>query len=203
MNQRMRLILTSVACLLIATAGPARAEAPVDFTRDVRPLLARYCFKCHGPDPKARKAELRLDDKEDALRDRGGYAAIVPGDVDASELIARIDEEDDASRMPPPEMKVNLTRAEKDVLRRGDRRGGGIPAALGLRPAPEPPGSGRPAHAMGGGSYRSLRPGTARVRRPESVAAGRPVHAHPPGFARPGRPPPDARGGRRLRRRSL
>src|SRR4051794_2401041 len=118
MNQRMRPILTSVTCLLIATAGPGRAEAPGGFTPQGPPPLARYCFKCHGPDPKARKAELRLDDRDDALRDRGGHAAIVPGDVDASELIARIDDEDDASRMPPPEMKVSLTRAEKDVLRR-------------------------------------------------------------------------------------
>jgi hypothetical protein len=121
----MRPILLSVACLLIATAGPARAETPADYTRDVRPLLARYCFKCHGPDPKARKAELRLDDKDDALRDRGGYAAIVPGDADSSELIARIEDEDDASRMPPPEMKVSLTPAEKDVLRRWIAGGAG------------------------------------------------------------------------------
>jgi hypothetical protein len=112
----MQTILAAVAGVLLA--GPARAEPPVDFSRDVRPLLARACFKCHGPDPKARKAKLRLDDREDALRDRGGYAVIVPGDADASELIARVEDTDDATRMPPPEMKATLSPAEKDVLRR-------------------------------------------------------------------------------------
>jgi hypothetical protein len=111
-------ILAALAVLLNVGSALARAEQPVDYTREVRPLLARYCLKCHGPDPKARKGRLRLDDKEDALRDRGGYAAIVPGDADASELIVRIEDEDDASRMPPPEMKATLTPAEKDVLRR-------------------------------------------------------------------------------------
>jgi hypothetical protein len=114
----MRTILAALA--LIWFAGPARAgaERSADFTRDVRPLLARYCFKCHGPDPKARKGKLRLDDKEDALRDRGGYAAIVPRDPESSALIARIEDPDDATRMPPPEMKWTLTQDEKDTLRR-------------------------------------------------------------------------------------
>jgi hypothetical protein len=109
-------ILLALAASLIA--GPSRAEPPVDFTRDVRPVLARSCFKCHGPDPKARKGKLRLDDRADALRDRGGYAVIVPGDPDQSELVARIEDEDDTVRMPPPEMKFQLTAAEKETLRR-------------------------------------------------------------------------------------
>jgi len=116
MTRRTPAVLVAVTTLLIS--GPARAEQAADFTRDVRPVLARHCFKCHGPDPKARKAKLRLDERDDAIRDRGGYAVIVPRDADASELIARIEDEDETVRMPPPEMKGTLTRAEKDTLRR-------------------------------------------------------------------------------------
>jgi hypothetical protein len=107
-----------IALVVLFSAGRSKAEPPVDFTRDVRPVLARSCFKCHGPDPKARKGKLRLDDRADALRDRGGYAVIVPGDPEQSELIARIEDEDDTVRMPPPEMKFQLTPAEKQALRR-------------------------------------------------------------------------------------
>jgi hypothetical protein len=107
------------ALAVLALVAPrSRAEPPVDFTRDVRPLLARSCFKCHGPDPKARKGKLRLDDRADAVRDRDGYAVIVPGKPDDSELVARIEDDDDTVRMPPPEMKAQLTPAEKDLLRR-------------------------------------------------------------------------------------
>jgi hypothetical protein len=116
MLRRATTILVSLAAALSAAAS--RADSPVDFTRDVRPVLARSCFKCHGPDPKARKAKLRLDERADAVRDRGGYAVIVPGDPDTSELIARIEDDDDTVRMPPPEMKFPLTPAEKETLRR-------------------------------------------------------------------------------------
>src|SRR5262245_25490795 len=107
------ILLTLVGSL---SAAGSRADSPVDFTRDVRPILARSCFKCHGPDPKARKAKLRLDDRADAVRDRGGYAAVVPGDPEQSELVTRIEDDDDTLRMPPPEMKQALTPAEKETL---------------------------------------------------------------------------------------
>src|SRR5262245_57319207 len=73
---------------------PARAERPVDFDREIRPILSEHCYECHGPDPKARKADLRLDRKDDAFRDREGYAVIVPGNVEESELIRRITSDD-------------------------------------------------------------------------------------------------------------
>jgi hypothetical protein len=100
------------------TAGPRAAE-PVRYDRDVRPILADRCFKCHGPDEAAREAELRLDVAESALADRGGYAALVPGDVEASELWYRITTDDPRDRMPPPKSgKRALSDEERDVVRR-------------------------------------------------------------------------------------
>ncbi len=59
--------------------GPP-ATNPVDFNDRVRPILARHCFKCHGPDEKARKAKLRLDVGDDAKKPAGsGERPIVPG----------------------------------------------------------------------------------------------------------------------------
>src|SRR5262245_51292726 len=91
----------------------------IDFSRDVRPILARHCFKCHGPDDKARKAKLRLDVREMALR--GGKSeqrAIVPGKPDESELVRRIFASEEGEIMPPPAAKNPLPDRDKLVLRR-------------------------------------------------------------------------------------
>lgn len=96
----------------------AQAEAP-DFLRDVRPVLSQHCFKCHGPDEQARKAGLRLDQRDAALAPlRSGKPAIVPGSPDASEFVKRLYTEDEDDLMPPPATKRPLTDAQKDVLRR-------------------------------------------------------------------------------------
>ena len=88
----MRALSTST--LLLAATSLAGAE-DVDFRRDVRPVLARSCFPCHGPDRGTRKADLRLDTREGAL------AVLVPGDAAGSELVPRITAADPAARMPP------------------------------------------------------------------------------------------------------
>ena len=61
------------------------AQADIDFTRDVRPLLAGHCFECHGPDAEQRKGKLRLDQEAAAHAH-----VLVPGEADASEFIARL-----------------------------------------------------------------------------------------------------------------
>src|SRR4051794_29535102 len=78
------------------------APRPIDFDRDIRPILSEACFPCHGPDVQKHKADLRLDVKDDTLRDRDGHAAVVPGEPERSELFARIASDDDSERMPPP-----------------------------------------------------------------------------------------------------
>src|SRR6185312_16925478 len=72
-----------------------------EFNRDIRPILAENCFSCHGPDSASRKADLRLDRRDDAV----ASGAIVPGKPDESSLIARVCASDESEVMPPPRTK--------------------------------------------------------------------------------------------------
>src|SRR5579871_2894393 len=96
--------------VLFAAMVPAEPPEPDLFTTKVRPVLAAHCFKCHGPDDKARKAKLRLDVRENALR------VLAPGKAGESELVRRITSHDDSVTMPPPSAKIPLTEAEKQLL---------------------------------------------------------------------------------------
>ena len=119
-----RTTLFVVTFVVNVSAAIAQA-APVDFNRDVRPILSNNCFFCHGPDKRERKAGLRLDTFDGATTDLGGHAAIVPGDPSKSRLLEMIhpDAEDDI--MPPPESKKPpLTAADADLLRRWITEGG-------------------------------------------------------------------------------
>lgn len=90
----------------------------IDFQRDIRPILSENCFQCHGPDENTREADLRLDQAAGAIADLGGYAAIVPGDTDGSELIRRVTSKDPVERMPPAESGKSLTQRQIELLRR-------------------------------------------------------------------------------------
>src|SRR5579884_887715 len=107
-----------LALLLLSAAGRASAGAPVQFNRDVRPILADNCFACHGFDAKARKARLRLDVPEGAFAARKGRVPIKPGDPQASAVWTRINAEDEEEVMPPPHTGKRLTAAQKDIIRR-------------------------------------------------------------------------------------
>ena len=105
--------------LMVAVSARAASKGPVDFDRDIRPILSENCFACHGPDDKERKAKLRLDRKEDAFkRLKSGGLAIVPGSPDKSELITRITTRDEDDVMPPPKSGKKLTPAQVDLFRR-------------------------------------------------------------------------------------
>jgi len=96
-------------CLLAFTLPAHAADAP-DFQREVRPILSQHCFKCHGPDEKTRKAELRLDSREAALKPaKSGEVAIVPGDAEKSDFVVRILSHDPDEMMPRPDAKIPLT----------------------------------------------------------------------------------------------
>ncbi|MDB6067649.1 MAG: Planctomycete cytochrome [Pedosphaera sp.] len=97
--------------------SPAPASK-IDFTREARPILASHCFKCHGQDEGARKARLRLDVRENAIKPaKSDEIAIVPGQPDKSELVRRILADNDDDLMPPPGAKNPLTQAEKETLK--------------------------------------------------------------------------------------
>jgi hypothetical protein len=117
----MRWLLTETGVFLMLLTGSGRAIAgeSVDFTHDVRPILARHCFKCHGPDDKARKGKLRLDVRDTAVgQGKSGKRAIVPGKPDESELIRRMRSTEATEVMPPPATKNPLSEAQKQILKR-------------------------------------------------------------------------------------
>ena len=102
-----------------AAAGRPAPPTPLDFNRDVRPILSDRCFGCHGPDAAKQKAGLRLDTPEGAYAAlRSGHRAIVPGDLGASEAAVRIRSVDPDEVMPPPELKRPLDARERDILLR-------------------------------------------------------------------------------------
>jgi hypothetical protein len=91
----------------------------IDFGNEVRPILARHCFRCHGQDAEHREAGLRLDERVHAIAETdGGSLAVVPGHPEASELVARIVTEDDDLRMPPAETGERLTEPEIAIIRK-------------------------------------------------------------------------------------
>jgi hypothetical protein len=114
--------LTLLASVFTVALSTTAAETPVDFSREILPILSNKCFVCHGPD--SRKEDLlRLDSFEGATSDLGGYRAVDPGDLAKSEIIARIHDEDDP--MPPEDAEKQLTAAERALLKRWVLQGGG------------------------------------------------------------------------------
>ncbi len=112
--------VTGLRALLIAILPlgqvPIRAadQPRLEYNRDVRPILAENCFACHGPDSAARKGDLRLDRRDEAIK----AGAITPGDADGSELLARISSSDPKELMPPPVTTKKLTQDQRAVLQR-------------------------------------------------------------------------------------
>ena len=102
-------------CLLTAQAT---LLAGVEFNRDIRPILSDNCFACHGPDKAHQESGLRLDVRDATIKPAdSGDAAIVPGDVNLSALIARIITDDPDEIMPPPKSNKKLSAAQKELLK--------------------------------------------------------------------------------------
>ncbi len=114
-----------------AKPAPEIANAQPDFNRDVRPILAARCFKCHGPDDKSRKAKLRLDTRE------GAEATL--GKANDSEFLRRIETTDEGEVMPPPSTKVTLTAKEKQTLKAWIAAGSPYAAHWSFVPPKRPP----------------------------------------------------------------
>jgi hypothetical protein len=117
-----RTLSSAILCFLFLAYGNGRASAagaPVNYTRDIKPILAAHCYACHGPDEGRRKAKLRLDERPAALK-----KAIKPGDPAHSRLIERITSDDPDEVMPPPSNKrAKLTAEQIELLRRWIEQG--------------------------------------------------------------------------------
>lgn len=90
----------------------------ISFLKDIQPILASRCLKCHGPDEEKREAELRVDTREGLFKDLGdNTAVVVPHKLDASQLFERITTNDTDLRMPPADSKMELTNEEIKKIR--------------------------------------------------------------------------------------
>jgi mono/diheme cytochrome c family protein len=133
---------TALATALLATAtllagGLAAAAGELSYNREIRSILVENCFSCHGADSAGRQADLRLDERDQAVES----GAIVPGDPDSSVMLDRIFSDDPEEVMPPPETKKSLTAAQKELLVRWIKEGAEYePHWSFIPPArPEPP----------------------------------------------------------------
>ena len=120
--------------------APAQsAVKPVDFNRDIRPILSDTCFKCHGPDEKQRMANLRLDETEGLFVDRGGYRIIVPGNAAQSKLYQKISSSDDSFRMPPTYSGRTLTAKQIELIQEWIDQGAKWEMLWSFMPPKRPP----------------------------------------------------------------
>lgn len=111
MNCIARFLLPILIVVFLSSAGGAE---PLQYNRDIRPILAENCFACHGSDSASREADLRLDLREDAV----DFGAIAPNSPEESELIARVVADDPDLLMPPPATKKILSETQKALLKR-------------------------------------------------------------------------------------
>lgn len=125
MKTAVRFSILWLVIAVLASANLCAAEksttAPVDFAREILPILSNKCFVCHGPDGEA-KDVLRLDSFAAATRDLDGHRAIDPADPEKSELLVRIQSTDDP--MPPADAEKQLTLQQRELLARWVRQGG-------------------------------------------------------------------------------
>src|SRR3954453_20877601 len=124
--------------VLLAFAG----HAQIRFNRDIRPIMAETCFRCHGPDKSSRMAGMRLDIRDEALKPtHTGIVPIVPGDPDKSAIIARIFATGPRI-MPPAFAHRELSAAQKDTIRRWVAEGAKYEGHWSYQPVQRPTTSG-------------------------------------------------------------
>jgi len=135
-----RLLLHGAVAWLVCGSTAALSPQPstaaeVDFAREIQPLLARRCFACHGPETQ--EAGLRLDEAGSATAELdSGMTAIVPGNAAGSELLARIQSDDEFLQMPPEGSR--LTADEIAVIRRWIDEGAAWEKHWAFRPLARP-----------------------------------------------------------------
>ena len=194
--------------LMLACGMQARADErvpgspPVEFNRDIRPILSDNCFHCHGPDKAKRKADLRLDTEDGAADSAVASSPATPRRASCSTGSPRRTTDE---RMPPPDSGRSRSRPSRSTLiRRWIEQGATWQTHWSFVP---PRAAGRCPPCRNAAWPRNPIDAfvLARLEREGlcAVARGRPDDADPPRDARPDRPAADARGGRRLPRRPV
>ncbi len=117
---------------LVLLSALSAAGGDIDFNRDIRPILSDKCYQCHGPDGRAREADLRIDRRQDAL------AVITPGDPESSELFLRVNHEDPDQRMPPDQSPKKLEPREIAKLRQWIAEGANFTGHWAYQPISKP-----------------------------------------------------------------
>ncbi|HSZ57642.1 MAG TPA: PSD1 and planctomycete cytochrome C domain-containing protein [Tepidisphaeraceae bacterium] len=111
-------LLGALLVLALVVCDSTSSGADLSFSRDVRPILAENCFKCHGHDDQQRKAKLRLDlPDSETVPAKSGAIAIVPGNPEQSELVKRITASSPDDRMPPASSNKHLTPQQIETLK--------------------------------------------------------------------------------------
>ena len=111
MIKHLFIILVLFDSFSIDSLGRPENSEPINFNRDVRPILSDNCWSCHGPDKGNRKAKLRLD-----ISDHSKSGVIIPGNALESTMIERILSNDADEVMPPIDHRKKLTVEEKEIL---------------------------------------------------------------------------------------
>jgi hypothetical protein len=199
-------VATAILSLLVCVATALAEE--VSFNRDVRPILSENCFHCHGQDAHHREAKLRLDEREDATRDRDGFFIIAPGKPEESELIARLLSKDPDEQMPPPTSNKHVTPEQTALLRRWVAEGAAYEKHWAFVAPVRAPLPGSVAQPSTLNAQRSRNPLDAFVlarleaeKLAPSPAAAPETWRRRVSFDRTGRPPPPPRGPRVAARR--
>jgi hypothetical protein len=106
-------LFAACVTLVFTIIAPAHGSGTIQYNRDIRPILSENCFACHGPDANHRAADLRLDQREDAI----AKGAIVANKPEESEMIRRILSTDPETIMPTPESHKSLTDPQKELIK--------------------------------------------------------------------------------------
>jgi mono/diheme cytochrome c family protein len=114
-----RPLVRAVVLALATLAFPTLASAAdIQFNRDIRPILSENCTACHGPDPGARKAAMRLDTKEGLFKEtKNEGPVVVPGKPEQSALWKRIVTTDPDEVMPPPKSHKTIKPEQRELLK--------------------------------------------------------------------------------------
>ncbi len=118
--QRFKPFVTlAFACYVLNGVSVVQADEPLQFNRDIRPILNDHCFACHGADSASRKGDLRLDNRDVAVEKK----AIVPKEIANSEMVRRIESLDPDEMMPPPSTKKVVTLEQRELLKKWIEQG--------------------------------------------------------------------------------